>query len=723
MRRRIRLLLPLVISLFLLVPIGYGQEEEPPKPAHDEAKREPNRLIHESSPYLRQHAHNPVDWYPWGEEAFERARREDRPIFLSIGYSTCHWCHVMERESFESEAIAEILNAHYISIKVDREERPDVDAIYMSAVLAISGQGGWPLTVFLTPDGKPIWGATYLPPETRGQRIGLPQVLLEINNLWTNDRPKFLGSADAILEAVRTRAASAGQPVAIGADTLVTLRDQLAASFDDTHGGFGSAPKFPRPHEVIALLSDWSRTGHAPSLEMAEFTLDRMAAGGMRDHLGGGFHRYSTDERWLVPHFEKMLYDQALLARAYLFAYQATGHERHLDIATETLDYVLRDLTDAGGGFHSAEDADSEGAEGKFYVWTLQEIQAELTPQEAAVFVRRYAVEAEGNFKEAFHHEGGIPTGTNILHIAEGTDDADEALLASAREKLLEVRSKRVRPHLDDKVLTGWNGLFLSALALAYQVTGNETYRTAADRTADFLLDNLVRDGRLLRRYRAGKAGILGYLDDYAFLALGLLDLYEATFEIERLRQAQHLAAEMNRLFWDNADDGYFFTGSDGEELVARSKKIYDGAIPSGNSVAAVILGRLARMTGSVDLERRFARQLDAFSARAAHHPLSHPFLLEALGLQLGPSREVVLAGELGGDLDTMKRAIQTGYHPRLVLLHHPPGAAGEAIEAIAPFLDGVDSIEGRATAYVCENFACQEPTTEIETLLESLGR
>ncbi|MBI4612805.1 MAG: thioredoxin domain-containing protein, partial [Planctomycetes bacterium] len=639
-----------------------------------------------------------------------------------------------ERESFESEEIAAVMNEHFVSIKVDREERPDVDAIYMAAVTALSGQGGWPLTVFLAPDRRPIWGTTYLPPESRGGRPGLKEVLLQVAGAWRDDREALLGHADELVEAVRRRSSfGSGGPADVGVETLDELYLQLEGSFDAANGGFGGAPKFPRPHEIVSLVHYWARTGKAKALEMAEFTLDRMAAGGVRDHLGGGFHRYSTDDLWLVPHFEKMLYDQALLVWAYVEAYRATGHERHLDVARDTIDYVLRDLADPAGGFHSAEDADSEGAEGKFYVWREDEVAALLSAEELALARPYFGIRAQGNFGESFRHEGGIPEKTNILHAAKPLEEVAASLgiepsearqrLASAREKLLTARSGRIRPHKDDKVLVDWNGLMISALALVCQATGDERYAEAAARAASFVLARMRENGRLLHRYRDERAGVRGYLEDHAYLALGLLDLYEATFEPRWLKEAIALAGEMERLFRDVQGGGYLLAGSDSEELVASTKEIYDGATPSGNSVAALVLGRLARMTASPELEKRFSEQIRAFGANLKRQPIAYPYFLLGADLSIGPSREVVLAGPRDDPgLAAMKRAIQTRLVPNLVLLHHPPGDDGKAIEELAPFLAGQGLVDGKAAAYVCQNFACLEPVTEVDALLALLA-
>ncbi|MHC4861286.1 MAG: thioredoxin domain-containing protein, partial [Planctomycetota bacterium] len=530
-----------------------------------------NRLAKESSPYLLQHAHNPVDWYPWGEEAFEKARKEDKPVFLSIGYSTCHWCHVMERESFENEETAALLNEHFVAIKVDREERPDVDNVYMAAVQALSGHGGWPLSVFLTPEGKPFWGGTYFPPEDRFGRPGFKSVLVQIAGAWREKREEVLEGAERLTQFVADLNVTV-KGAALDEKTLANGVDEFASRFDSRRGGFESAPKFPRTHSLSFLLRQHARTGDAQVLAMVEKTLAEMARGGIYDHVGGGFHRYSTDPLWLVPHFEKMLYDQALVARASLEAYQVTGKPVYADLARDVFRYVLRDMTDEKGGFYSAEDADSEGVEGKFYVWTRDEILEVLGEADGELFAKVYDVKADGNFRE---EASGEETGTNILHLERpleetagelGTDAAGLAKrLAPMREKLFAVRERRIHPLKDDKILTDWNGLMIGTLAYAGRTLDEPRYTEAARKAADFLLTTMVSDGRLLHRYRGGQASILAFLDDHAFLTLGLLDLYEATFEERWLAEAKRLAGETIRLFWDESAGGFLFSGKDGE--------------------------------------------------------------------------------------------------------------------------------------------------------------
>ncbi|MBI4613669.1 MAG: thioredoxin domain-containing protein [Planctomycetes bacterium] len=689
-----------------------------------------NRLIFESSPYLLQHARNPVDWYAWGAEAFERARREEKLVFLSVGYSTCHWCHVMERESFENEAIARLMNDNFVSIKVDREERPDVDAIYMAAVQALTGSGGWPMSVFLTADGKPIWGGTYFPPDDRFGQPGFRTVLQKIADLWRTDRARLERGAEELTGHIRAQSAEARTGEAeLTTKTLEKGYSNYTERFDAAHGGFGGAPKFPRSHSLSFLLRYHSRTGTARALEMVETTLQAMAAGGMYDHLGGGFHRYSTDPVWLVPHFEQMLNDQALLARTYVEAYQVTGEERYAEVARDMLRYVLRDMTDASGGFYSAEDADSEGVEGKFYLWTEQEILRLLGREDGTLFARVYGVTQDGNYRE---EASGGETGENILHlpapVAEVAADLDldqapfEERLEVMRRKLFEARERRVHPHRDDKILTDWNGLMIWALAYAGRVLGEPAYVERARRAAEFLLGTMQSEGRLLHRYREGNASIPAFLDDHAFLSLGLFELYQATFEARWLGEARRLCREMVKLFWDGERGGFRLVGEGGEQLITETKELYDGAIPSGNSAATLALSVVGRLTMDGDLERHAEQNLKFFAGQIDPFPMGYPFMLMALDFALGPSKEVVLAGDpTAPDLIAMRRALDRGFFPNMVVALHPPGDGAREIEEIIGFLEGQDALEGNATAYVCENYACNLPTTDPVEMLRLL--
>jgi len=689
-----------------------------------------NRLAQEKSPYLLQHAANPVDWHAWGDEAFQTALAEDKPIFLSVGYSTCHWCHVMERESFENEIVASYLNEHFVPVKVDREERPDVDHVYMTVCKALTGSGGWPLTVILTPDRRPFFAGTYFPPESRFGRPGLLELLHQIVSAWTDQRDRVVESAAKIVEAIRPE--FAGLPgERPGEEILTTAFEHLLQRFDEEHAGFGAAPKFPTPHQLTFLLRYWARTGDGRAREMADRTLRAMRRGGIYDQVGFGFHRYSTDSEWLVPHFEKMLYDQALLLLAYVEGFQATRDPLFGSVAREIASYVLRDLTNPEGAFLSAEDADSEGEEGKFYVWTEAEIREVLGAEDAALFGRVFGIESKGNWVD---HAAGRMPGTNIPHLwgdpaavarefeAEPGDLARR--LEAARTKLFEARARRTRPHKDDKVLTAWNGLMIASLARAAAALEEPRLAAAAERAAAFVEQRLVRsDGRLLARWRDGEAAHPAYLDDYAFLAWGMIELYEATFRTRHLARAIELASEMERLFRDPRDGGYFFTGEDGETLLARAKEVYDGAQPSGNSVAALVLLRLARMTGDGTYEARAESVLRAFGGSLARLPAAHTQLLSAFDFALGPTREIVISGAADAD-DTraLVSAVRARYLPRAVTMLRDASPEGEALARLAPFTARQAPVSGKAAAYVCENFACEAPVTE-RAALEALLR
>ena len=691
----------------------------------NQADHAPNRLIHEKSPYLLQHAHNPVDWFPWGEEAFARARAEDKPVFLSIGYSTCHWCHVMERESFEDEETAALLNALYVPIKVDREERPDVDQVYMQAIQIMTGQGGWPLSAFLAADGRPFWGGTYFPPDDRYGRPGFRRILIALADAWRTRRAEILDSAAKLTAHVaeQSRAAHTAAKEPLGAETIARGVEQSLARFDSVHGGFGPAPKFPRSHALSFLLAAHARSGDPDTLGMVEVTLDRMARGGLQDHLGGGFHRYSTDERWLVPHFEKMLYDQALLARTYLDAYQVTGKEEYAQVARRTLDYVLRDLAAPEGAFYAAEDADSEGEEGKFYVFTPEEIRAVLGREEGDFCAAVFGVSAAGNFEH----------GRSILHLprplsavatAEGSTEPElAARLDRERAALLVARDQRIRPHRDDKILTDWNGLMIGTLAAAGRILAAPEYVAAAERAAAFIATRLRRtDGRLLRRYRDGEAAIPAYLDDHAFLAHGLLELYATTFDPLYIEQARALARDMRRLFHDEKDGGLFFSASDGESLLVRTKEVYDGAVPSGNAIAALVFLRLGALTADPELAAAGRGIVNSFAGVLEVSPLAFPQMLIALDFALGPSAEVVLAGKPEHPAITAFRAaLDRRFLPHVVVALHPGGAAGARLAELAPFLAAYAPADEGGLAYVCRDHACQLPTTDPAKMLVEL--
>jgi len=692
-----------------------------------------NRLHGENSPYLRQHADNPVDWYPWGEEAFARARDEDKPIFLSIGYSTCHWCHVMAHESFEDPEVAALMNEAFICVKVDREERPDVDDVYMAICQMMTGSGGWPLTVILTPDKKPFFAGTYFPKESRLGRTGMLQLLPRIRQIWSSRRTEALQSADQITSMLRS---TATPPAASKADWNPALLDtaytSLAGDFDERYGGFGQAPKFPAPHNLLFLLRYAGRSGDRNALHMVEWTLERMRMGGIFDHLGYGFHRYSTDERWLLPHFEKMLYDQALLGIAYGEAYQATGRPLYRDTAQKIFAYVLTRMTDASGGFFSAEDADSEGEEGKYYVWRESKIRSLLPPEEADLFCRSYSVEPIGNFYEPM---SSLRASENILHLNKPIEalagdfkmpaEALRQTLESARQKLLRERDHRIPPHKDTKILTDWNGLMIAALAKGAQVCNDPAYAQAASCAADFIWRHLRRDdGRLLHRFMDGQAGIPAYLDDYAFLIWGLIELYEATFEVIHLQRAIHLQEELLAHFWDEQDGGFFFTADDAEELLVRRREIYDGALPSGNSVALLNLLRLGLMTGDEKWEEKAQRLYAAFAAAVERYPAGYTQLLCALDFALGPSTMVVISGDPNAaDTQAMVRAVRAPYFPNKVVLFRPDGESPD-IAQIAPATLFQPSQHGKATAYVCRDHTCSPPITDpayVEKLMKGI--
>jgi uncharacterized protein len=670
-----------------------------------------NRLAKEKSPYLLQHASNPVDWYPWGSEAFDKARNESKLIFLSIGYSTCHWCHVMEHESFENEEVAAILNHDFVSIKVDREERPDIDHIYMTAVQTMTGAGGWPLSLFLTPEGKPITGGTYFPPIDRWGRPGMKTILPRLAKLWKENRADAEKAANEMAGLLQVK------PDVDGATLDASIFDkaltQYRNGFDPERGGFGGAPKFPRSHDLSFLMGLFHRTRNEDALKMVEVTLQHMAHGGIYDHLGGGFHRYATDENWLVPHFEKMLYDQAMLVKTYLEAFQLTRNSFYADVARDILNYVSRDMTDPAGGFYSAEDADSEGEEGKFYVWQPQETLSILGEEKGQLFNSFYGVTPEGNFE----HKTSILNITKPLESFARDTGKDPAyikkLLLECHCKLFGERAKRIAPYKDDKVLTAWNGLMITSYARAAQILGESRYADQARRAADFVLTHLQKDGRLLRRYREGEAAVLGFHDDYAFFALGLLDLYEATFEVKWLEEATRLTREMIRLFWDDQDGGFFYTAQDAEVLIARSKDYYDGATPSGNSIATLLMLRLSRMIGDTDLEARAEKAIQSNAAPADHYPMAFPQFLMAVDFALGPTREIVFAGEKSSAFNEMIAALHATFDPRRVVLHYSEGTEGERIGKLAPYLMGQKSLKGLTTAYICENHACDLPITD----------
>jgi uncharacterized protein YyaL (SSP411 family) len=673
----------------------------------------PNKLISEKSPYLLQHAQNPVEWYPWRPDAFNRAHNENKPIFLSIGYSTCHWCHVMERESFEDPEVAQLLNETFVQMMI--------------------GSGGWPLTIIMTPDKKPFFATTYIPKETRFGRIGMKEIILGVKALWEARRDELITSAEQIAGALEQIDGEARRSLGteLGEDTVKTAYNQLARSFDAQNGGFGTAPKFPTPHNLMFLLRYWLRAGDTQALAMVEKTLEAMRFGGIYDHVGFGFHRYSTDSRWFLPHFEKMLYDQALLAMVYIEAYQATdGKEAYEQTAREILSYVLRDMTSPEGGFYSAEDADSEGEEGKFYLWTLDEMEDVLSKEEADLIATVFTIKKNGNFVD---EATGRETGKNILvlkrplvAIASELAIPLEVLihrLEPARARLFDARAKRVHPHKDDKILTDWNGLMIAALAKAAQAFDEPVYADAARRSADFILAKLVEaKGRLYHRYRDGEAAVTAFLDDYAFLCWGLIELYEATFEARYLQKALDLNAMMLQHFWDNEKGGFYFTAVDADRVLVRKKEIYDGAVPSGNAVAMLILLRLARLTGNQEYEEKAAALARTFSDAVMQSPAAHTQLLIALDLAHGPSYEVVIVGDpQAEDTKAMVGALRRAFVPNKVVIFRPADEEAPTITRLAGFTKDLTQCNNKATAYVCRAFRCELPTAEAHQMLTLL--
>jgi uncharacterized protein YyaL (SSP411 family) len=680
----------------------------------------PNHLAREKSPYLQQHARNPVDWYPWGEEAFSRAAGEDRPVFLSVGYATCHWCHVMARESFEDKEIARLLNRDYIAVKVDREERPDIDAVYMAACQQMTGQGGWPLTIIMTPDKKPFFAGTYFPPRTRAGMTGLAGILGEVTRLWKEDRDRLVRSAGALTEVLNELS---GTPYGDKADRSLLRAgyDELVASFDPVNGGFGRAPKFPTPAKLLFLLRFHRRTGEEYALRMAEHTLDRMSAGGIRDQLGGGFHRYSTDGQWLVPHFEKMLYDQALLLMAYTEAWQVTRKPGYRATAGAIITYVLRDLATPEGAFISAEDADSPGGEGAFYLWTRKELDEVLGPGDGEYAAALFRVQDGGNFSSP---ESG--PGTNILHRDPETvgQAGEEARSAAIQEKLLGARGKRPRPARDGKVLADWNGLMISALALASRAFDEPRYCRAARKAIRFVLDRMrTTDGGLLHRWYDGEAAIPAFADDYGFVIGALIDLYGTDFDPAWLEEALLLNTFFVRHFPDPAGTGYFTSSDDGEALIARNKEIYDGAIPSANSVALRNLVLLSHLTGDPRHEEAASRLADGFAGTARCSPSAYCAYLCGLDHLLGPASGVVIAGEPDDPVAVaMLRELRARYRPSLTV-HFRCRKAVQVLDRIAPFTRAMAVAGGKTAAYVCTGRACSAPVTTPEALRDLLEK
>jgi len=679
-----------------------------------------NRLIHETSPYLLQHAHNPVDWYPWTDEAFEKAKKENKPVLLSIGYSACHWCHVMERESFENEKIAALMNELFVNIKVDREERPDLDEIYMNAVQMLTGRGGWPMTMFLTPEGKPFYGGTYFPPEDRQGMPGFPRILQGVAQAYRERPADVEKSVAQILETLHHMAESQPSEKDFAPGIIAESCEKIARAYDSENGGLGQAPKFPNPGVYELFLRYYSESGDERYLTMVAQTLSKMAQGGIYDHVGGGFHRYSVDAKWLVPHFEKMLYDNAQLLRIYSQAYVITREPLYKTVVEESAGYLLREMHQPEGGFYSTQDADSEGDEGKFFVWTLAEIDALLGAEDGEVFARMYDVTEEGNFEEK-----------NILHPILTVDQASkffrkekseiEALIARTKEKLFTAREKRIKPFRDEKIIAAWNGLLLSGLAEAIKITGASSCLEASRRTVEFIFGRMFRDGYLLHVYKDGQAKLRGYLDDYAFVALGLLDLYEVLLDRSLIDRAMELADIMLREFWDERGGGLFYTGKSHQPLISRAKPVFDASIPSGNAIAAQLLLRLYHLVGAEDYHTRAETILRSYYDAMVSQPFGFAHMLCALDQYLHPAKEIVIVGERSDARTTdLIKEIHSLYLPNKAVLIFAPG---ESLEKVSPLMVGKQQIDGRPTAYVCQNFTCSAPVTswaELKRLLET---
>lgn len=705
-----------------------------------------NRLAKEQSPYLQQHAHNPVDWYPWGEEAFAAARKANKPIFLSVGYSTCHWCHVMNRESFNDPKIAAFMNEHFISIKLDREERPDVDRVYMTFVQATTGSGGWPMSVWLTPDLEPIVGGTYFPPKDSFGRPGFLSVLKQIHEAWKADENEVRTQAGKVTVQLKafTAPSSEGADQELSIAPLTAALAQMEARFDPKEGGFGPAPKFPRPSELLFLFHEAKRLGPDSkqgkrALEMATFTLEKMMDGGIHDHLGGGFHRYSVDERWHIPHYEKMLYDQAQLVEAYLIAYQMTGKGSFAQAARDTLAYVSRDMTSPGGAFYSAEDADSlaEGAEhkseGAFYIWDQKQID-QLLGDDAPLFNAVYGVKPKGNAAPESDPHNKL-TGTNTFYLRLGDEEAAKQFdldpaevatrLTAARKVLFEAREKRHRPHLDDKVITAWNGLMISAFAKAHMVLGDPAYLEAANRAADFLRDHLQNEktGTLLRIWRETPSGIDGFAEDYAYLIRSLLDLYEAGFDTSRLQWALGLQQKQDKFFWDKEHGGYFSATGKDDSLLFRMKETYDGAEPSPNTISTLNLLRLSHLLGKPEFSRRAEETLRTLTAEFQNAPLAIPMGLIALEMALSPGEQIVLVGDRAAPaLQEMLSTIRSRFLPAAVTVLLDSKTSRDFFAQHAEFYAAVNEIDDQPTAYVCKNFVCALPINEPEKLEQQLS-
>jgi hypothetical protein len=687
---------------------------------------QPNKLINEQSPYLLQHAYNSVDWYPWSDEAFEKAHSENKPIFLSIGYSTCHWCHVMEKESFEDVEVANLMNAAFVSIKVDREERPDIDGIYMTVCQMLTGSGGWPLTIVMTPDKKPFFAGTYFPKLGRYGRAGMMELVPKLDQLWKTKHKDINQSAEEISNALIKSSVYSGGDI-VSSEILDQAFNELSKRFDSEKGGFSKSPKFPTTHNLTFLLRYWKKSNNEHALFMVEKTLQEMRLGGIYDHIGFGFHRYSTDSIWLVPHFEKMLYDQALLAIAYTEAYQATKNGLYEQTVKENLEYVSRDMRSINGGFYSAEDADSEGEEGKFYLWTIDEIK-KILGEDSGLFIDYFNLEEDGNWVDPM--QGG-KVGTNILNIKKNKNEVCrqyqlstnelEIKLSLAKKKLLENREKRIRPLRDDKILTDWNSLMISAFSKAAQVFKEKKYTEIAESAVKFILEKLTtKDGRILHRYRNGKSDIAGNLDDHAFFIAALLDFYETSFEVEYLYHALKFHEDLVKYFWDENDGAFFFTAVDSEKLLVRQKNIYDAAIPSGNSIALMNLNRLYRFTSKTEFEEKVAKMIRTYSRTIKDSPSAYTQFLSGLYFHYGPSQEIILVGDENAEIHDYLAILNESLLPnRVTMLKRKKDA--HLLSKIAEFTEQYSTIGGKTTVYFCENFSCKMPITSNQALAKNL--